>query len=141
MTDGVPGPGWLIDRSALVRLGGSPDAGTWANRIERGLVRITTVTLLEVGYSARNADDLHAGLRQPPVGAMPVEHATPRAEDRAVEVLTLLAGRGQHRAPSIPDLLIAATAEIAGLTVLHCDKDFELIAAATGQALERLDGA
>lgn len=71
---------------------------------------------------------------------MPVEHATPRAEDRAVEVLSLLAGRGQHRAPSIPDLLIAATAEIAGLTVLHCDKDFELIAAITGQSLQRLDG-
>lgn len=71
---------------------------------------------------------------------MPVEHATPRAGDRAVEVLTLLASRGQHRAPSIPDLLIAATAEIAGLTVLHCGKDFELIAAVTGQGLERLDG-
>lgn len=140
MTDAVPGAGWLIDKAALVRLGRSRDGAVWANRIERGLVRITTVTLLEVGYSARNADDLHAGLRRPPVGSMPVEHATPRAEDRAVEVLTLLAGRGQQRAPSIPDLLIAATAEIAGLTVLHCDKDFELIAAVTGQALERLDG-
>lgn len=139
MTDPAPGAGWLIDKSALIRLGRSPEAAAWANRIERGLVRITTVTLLEVGYSARNADDLHAGLGRPPVGSMPVEHATPRAEDRAVEVLALLAGRGQHRAPSIPGLLIAATAEIAGLTVLHCDKDFELIAAVTGQALERLE--
>ncbi len=52
----------------------------------------------------------------------------PPIEDRAVEVLTLLADRGQHRAPSIPDLLIAATAELAGLTVLHLDKDFEVIA-------------
>ncbi len=138
--DRDPGAGWLIDKSALVRLGHSPDAAAWASRIERGLVRITTVTLLEVGYSARNADDLHAGLRRPPVVSMPVEHATPRAEDRAVEVLTLLAGRGHHRAPSIPDLLIAATAEIAGLTVLHCDKDFELIAEVTGQLLERVEG-
>ena len=39
---------WLIDKSALVRLGTSPDADGWASRIERGLVRITTVTRLEV---------------------------------------------------------------------------------------------
>ena len=70
---------------------------------------------------------------------MPVEYLTPVIEDRAVEVLALLADRGQHRAPSIPDLLIAAAAELAGLTVLHMDKDFEIIAAITGQPLERLD--
>lgn len=46
---------WLIDRSALVRLAHSPDAEEWAGRIERRLVRITTVTRLEVGYSARTA--------------------------------------------------------------------------------------
>jgi predicted nucleic acid-binding protein len=51
----------------------------------------------------------------------------------------LLADHGQHRAPSIPDLLIAATAEKAGLTVLAVDKDFDLIATITGQAVETLD--
>jgi len=45
----------------------------------------------------------------------------------------------RHRAPSIPALIIAATAELAGLTVLHMDKDFEIIAAITGQPLERLN--
>jgi predicted nucleic acid-binding protein len=129
---------WLIDKSALVRLGASPDVCDWASRIQRGLVRITTVTRLEVGYSARTGPDLRAGLRQPPVSAMPVEYLTPAIEDRAVEVLTLLADRGQHRAPSIPDLLIAATAELAGLTILHCDKDFDLITAITSQPAERL---
>jgi predicted nucleic acid-binding protein len=69
---------------------------------------------------------------------MPVEYLTPAIEDRAVEVLTLLADRGQHRAPSVPDLIIAATAELAGLTVLHCDKDFDLIAGVTGQPAEWL---
>ena len=54
-------------------------------------------------------------------------------------MLALLAERGHHRGPSIPDLMIAATAELAGLTVLHDDKHFELIASITGQALERLD--
>ena len=45
---------------------------------------------------------------------MPVEYQTPAIEDRAVELLTLLADRGQHGAPSIPDLIIAATAESQG---------------------------
>jgi predicted nucleic acid-binding protein len=133
-------PGWLIDKSALVRLGRSPDTEAWAGRIERGLLRIATVTLLEVGYSARDPQDLRAGLQEPPVASMPVEYATPAAEDRAVEVLTTLADRGHHRAPSVPDLLIAAIAEHAGLTVLHHDKDFDLIAQITGQPTERLDG-
>jgi predicted nucleic acid-binding protein len=130
---------WLVDKSALVRLSASPDAPEWARRIERGLMRITTVTRLEIGYSARSGPDLRAGLRQPPVSAMPVEYLTPAIEDRAMEVLTLLADRGKHRGPSIPDLIIAATAELAGLTVLHCDKDFDLIAEVTGQAVERLN--
>ena len=69
---------------------------------------------------------------------MPVEYLTPLIEDRAVEVQLLLADHGQHRAPSIPDLLVAATAELTGLTVLHVDKDFELIAEVTGQPMERL---
>jgi predicted nucleic acid-binding protein len=129
---------WLIDKSALVRLTASPNAAEWAGRVERGLVRIATVTRLEVGYSARSGPELRAGLRQPPMSSMPVEYLTPAIEDRAVEILALLADRGQHRAPSIPDLIIAATAELAGLTVLHRDKDFEVIAAVTGQAMERL---
>jgi len=129
---------WLIDKSALVRLTASPDAAEWAERVERGLVRIATVTRLEVGYSARSGPELRAGLRQPPMSSMPVEYLTPAIEDRAVEILALLADRGQHRAPSIPDLIIAATAELAWLTVLHRDKDFEVIAAVTGQAVERL---
>ncbi|WP_028650203.1 PIN domain nuclease [Nocardioides halotolerans] len=129
---------WLIDKSALVRLGDSPDAEEWANRIERGLVRITTVTRLEVGYSARTAAQARTAITRPPISAMPVEYLTPAIEDRAVEVQQLLAGKKQHRAPSIPDLLIAATAELAGLTVLHLDKDFELVAKLTGQTVQRL---
>jgi predicted nucleic acid-binding protein len=129
---------WLIDKSALVRLAASPDAGQWAGRIERGLIRITIVTRLEAGYSARSGPDLRAGLQRPPLSSMPVEHLTPAIEDRAVEVLALLADRGQHRAPSIPDLIIAATAELAGLTVLHLDEDFDIIAQITGQPIERL---
>ena len=138
MSDATAGVEWLIDKSALVRLGASVEAAAWAERVQRGVVRIATVTLLEVGYSARDAADLDAGLRGPPVGSMPIEYTTPIAEDRAVRVLTLLAERGNHRAPSVPDLIIAAIAESAGLVVLHNDKDFALIAEITGQPLQQL---
>jgi len=130
---------WLIDKSALVRLAASPDAAEWAARIERGLVRITAVTRLEAGYAARSGPQLRTGFQQPPLSSMPVEYLTPAIEDRAAEILMLLADRGQHRAASIPDLIIAATAELAGLTVLHLDKDFDLIAEITGQPMERLN--
>ena len=129
---------WLIDTSALARLGSCRDGAVWAERIERGLVRIATVTRLEVGYSARSGPDLRKAAQRPPLTAMPVEYQTPAIEDRAVEVQMRLADQGRHRAPSVPDLIVAATAELAGLTVLHLDKDFELIAEITGQDLERL---
>jgi predicted nucleic acid-binding protein len=129
---------WLIDKSALVRLATSPDVAEWASRIERGLVRISTVTRLEVGFSARSADDLRANLDRPPLASMPVEYLTPAIEDRAVAVQVALADRGEHRAPSVPDLLVAATAELSQLIVLHLDKDYELIAGVTGQPIERL---
>ena len=129
---------WLIDKSALVRMGGSPDASEWANRIERGQVRITTVTRLEVGYSAQSGQQARSAFTGPPIAAMPVENLTPLIEDRALTVQILLADLGQHRGPSIPDLLLAATAELTGLTVLHLDRDFDVIAAITRQSTERL---
>jgi predicted nucleic acid-binding protein len=129
---------WLVDKFALVRPASSEDAELWAGRMGRGLLRIATVTLLEVGFSARSGPDLREASQRPPLSLMPVECMSPAAEQRAVEVQMMLAEQGRHRAPSIPDLLIAAIAERSGLTVLHCDKDFDLIADITGQATERL---
>jgi predicted nucleic acid-binding protein len=133
-------PTWLIDKSAYARLGRGPDDQVWADRIDRGRVRITTLTRLELGYSARTAADWRAEFDAPPLAAMPVQYLTPAIEDRAVEVQILLADRGQHRAPSIPDLMVAASAELAGLIVLHLDNDFDLINEVTGQPVERLAG-
>jgi predicted nucleic acid-binding protein len=129
---------WLIDKSALARLAHSVDAEQWAERIQRGLVRITTVTRLEVGFSARSGQDIREAGSQAPLASMPVEYLTPAIEQRAEAVQALLGDRGHHRAPSVPDLLIGATGELAGLTVLHVDKDFDLIAGITGQPVERL---
>jgi predicted nucleic acid-binding protein len=130
---------WLIDKSAFVRLARSAEPDEWANRIARGLVAVSNVTRLEIGYSARSGNDLLRLLDQPPMRSMPVEYLTPAIEDRAVAVQRLLAEGGQHRAPSIPDLLVAATAELTRRTVLHVDHDFNLIASVTGQTMERLE--
>lgn len=54
---------------------------------------------------------------------------------RAIDVQGLLAGRGRHRLP-ILDLIIAAAAESARMTVLHYDAVFDAIAAVTGQNVE-----
>lgn len=129
---------WLIDKSAYSRIGHSPDEQLWAERINRGLVLVTTSTLLEIGFSARSGADWSRSIERPPASYLPVANLTPTIERRAIELQGLLARQGRHRAPSVPDLLIAATAELAGLTVLHLDKDFELIADVTGQDVERL---
>ncbi len=130
--------GWLIDTSALVRLDQAVDPEEWVQRIDRGLVRITTVTRLEIGISARSGDELRRTRQEPALLSMLVTYLTPTIEDRALEVQALLADRGCHRAPSIPDLIVAAAAELSDLIVLHVDKDFDLIAEVTGQAVERL---
>ncbi len=131
---------WLADKSALVRMSASPEAVLWHDRIQRVLVRITSATRLEIGFSARSGIELRAGAARPPLSLLSIEYLTPAVEDRAVEVQALLADRGMHRAPSVPDLLIAAAAELGGLVVLHVDKDYELIAEVTGQPIERLRG-
>jgi hypothetical protein len=90
--------------------GACPDAAVWAERIELGSVRIATVTRLEVGHSARSGPDLRTAGRRAPLAAMPLGCQTPAIEDRALEVQMRLADRGHHRAPSVPDLIVAATA-------------------------------
>ena len=71
---------WLIDKSAIGRLHLADDAGEWAERIERRLVRISTVTRLEIGYSARSGADHRTVLHSPPIASMPVEYLTPKIE-------------------------------------------------------------
>lgn len=131
---------WLIDKSAYARMqsGQAAHREEWNARIERGLVRLSPVTRLQLGFSARSGEAGRQAFGLPPLSLMPIEHLSPAMEDRAFEVQMLLADRGQHRAPSIPYLLIAATAELAGLTVLAVEKDFDLIAAITGQPVETL---
>jgi predicted nucleic acid-binding protein len=90
---------------------------------------------LETLFSARDLNEYEAGAERFRI-AFPWVPVPERAWDRAAEVQYALARRGQHRAASVPDLLIAATAEQHRLVVLHYDRDFETIAEITGQPAE-----
>lgn len=132
---------WLIDKSAYVRMqaGQAANMERWNSRIQRGLVHLSGISRLEFGFSARTGEAARESFGLPPLSLMPIQYLTPAMEDRAFEIQMLLADRGQHRAPSIPDLLIAAMAEKLGLTVLAVDNDFDLIAEITGQPVETLE--
>ena len=67
------------------------------------------------------------------LNAFPAVVVTEADHQRALEVQAALVARGQHRAISFVDALVAATAEACDLSILHYDADFELIAAVTGQ--------
>lgn len=124
-------PAYLADKSALSRM---PNAAV-RTRLEpllvEGLVATCGIIDLEIGFSAQTAE-VHRDIRRE-------RRSLPRARidddvlGRAFEVQGLLADRGQHRLP-ILDLVVAAAAESADLTLLHYDADFERIAEATGQA-------
>ena len=65
--------------------------------------------------------------------AMPRVPITEAVVDRALAVQAQLASTSEHRSVPLPDLLITACAEAAGLTVLHYDADYERISSVTGQ--------
>lgn len=127
-----------MHRSALARMSTSPDAEKWSRLIELGQVRITTTTLLEIGHLARSEREWSDLVEDVPVIHMPLATLTPRTEARALEIQRIVLREGRHRAPSVPDLLVAAVAEEADLTVLHADNDVDLITRTTGQPVERL---
>lgn len=124
---------YLLDTSVVKRLG-DPDVRAMVQSLaEAGEIGRARITDLEVGFSARNEhewDELISALD----AFAPVE-STAAHHRRALHVQRLLAERSQ-RGRKIPDLLIAAAGEEHGLTVLHYDADFDLIAAATGQSTQ-----
>lgn len=127
-------PRYLVDKSALARMPREAVRSRLEPILEAGLAATCAIVDLEVLFSARNAED-HRRIRYRRSLAytrVPLDDAV---FDRAIEVQGRLAIRGYHRLP-IPDLIVAAAAEAAGLTVLHYDSDFERIAAVTGQRTE-----
>jgi predicted nucleic acid-binding protein len=125
---------YIADKSALARLSEPSVRAILEPLILTGQVATCGVIELEVLYSARSAADL-SRTRQLRAQAFPLVPVVQADFDRAVAVLELLAQRGQHRAVGLADLLIAAVAERAGLTLLHYDSDFDFVAAVTGQPM------
>jgi predicted nucleic acid-binding protein len=124
---------WLIDKSALYRINHPEVAEVLREHLAAGRVGVSIVTELEMGYSARSASDYRETRQKLIEHLLPV--TTPyQAEARAREVQRMLVERGQHRCAGVADLLLAATAEVEGLTIWHYDADFDVIAAVTGQA-------
>lgn len=91
------------------------------------------LTDLEIGFSASNAADWDRLQRA--IQAFDVLAVTPTVVARAKAVQRLLAAAGL-KGRKVPDLIIAASAELADVAVLHYDVDFELIAGVTGQRHE-----
>ena len=130
----VPGaiPTDVADTSALARV--PHHDGVRARLLEpliQGIVACCDVTRLEMGITARSARE-HDALGEL-LRAMPRVEIEPRDYERAWTVQRELAQAARHRGVGLPDLLIAACAERLGLTVIHCDADFDLIAEVTGQ--------
>lgn len=129
---------YLIDTSALARVLLRQNTADWDDRIGAGLVAICDLTELEVLYSARSAAD-----RVRVKAALDAHYAWCPMPDgvyrRARIVQERLTDKGEHRSADPVDLLVAAAAEEAGLTLLHCDRDFDTIARATGQPVRMID--
>lgn len=124
---------YLIDTSVLARMmrpGG--ESFGWDQAVAAGLVAVCPVTELEFLYSARSAAD-RAGIIDDMRAAFIWVPVHDRAFARAWEVQGDLTAKGQHRGAGPVDLIVAATAELHGLTLLHHDHAFDVVAATTGQ--------
>jgi predicted nucleic acid-binding protein len=123
---------YLADKSALTRSDTRPQVREVIEPLLlAGRIATCGIVDLELLYSAPSPAVYHELAEA--LQAMPRVPVTDSAVDRALEVQSLLADQSQHRSVPLPDLLIAACAEAAGLTVLHYDTDYERIAALTGQ--------
>lgn len=129
---------YLIDTSALGRL--MREDGNehgWDRAAEAGLIALCSVVELEYLFSSRSWDDRQQDERDLALlfGWVPMDD---RMFRRATEVQEALTRRGEHRSAGPVDLLVAATAELHDLTLLHRDNDFDCVAAVTGQPLVRM---
>jgi predicted nucleic acid-binding protein len=120
----------LLDTSVISRLGMAQVRVVVDPLAQAGRLGRAGITDLEVGYGSRNAREWDQDMAD--LSVFELVETTADHLRRARQVQRLLASRSQ-RGRKVPDLLIAAAAEQAGLALLHYDNDFELIAKVTGQ--------
>jgi predicted nucleic acid-binding protein len=124
---------YVVDTSVLKRLGQHAVRAVIEPLAVGGQLARARICDLEIGYSARSAEEWDRLLAA--LDAFEAVETTAAHVRRALQVQRLLATRSR-RGRKIPDLLIAAAAEELDLAVLHYDADFDLIAAVTGQRCE-----
>ncbi len=125
----------LADTSAWIwaRRAGGQLREEFDDRLIEGEIATCDMVRLELLYSARNAAEFQT-LRLD-LEALPNCPIGNDEWQRALEVYEQLARKGglHHRSVRHPDLLIAAAAESAGVTVIHYDEDYDRIASITTQ--------
>jgi predicted nucleic acid-binding protein len=125
---------YLADTSALARLDRPEVAERLAPLIVDGDVAVCGTVLLEILFSAPSGKAYTDTAEM--LGSLPRAAIDDNVIDRALEVQGMLARSSQHRGVSLPDLLLAAAAERAGLVALHYDSDFDRLGDVTGQPIE-----
>ncbi|GAA4906339.1 PIN domain nuclease [Stackebrandtia albiflava] len=126
---------YLADKSALARLHLEPVRERLEPLITRGLVSVCAATEYELLYSAKNLQD-YDRIREVLLPAFPWASMGDDPWEAALRIRRGLAEHGRHRAASMVDLLLSVVAMQEGLILLHYDKDFDTIAAVTGQKTE-----
>ena len=124
-------PKFLADKSALARQGKPAVREILEPLLLAGEIATCGIIDLEILFSARDRATYRA--TSAALRGMPRVSTTEACVQRALEVQAMLAERSQHRAVPLPDLLVAACAEHAGLAILHYDADFDRITELTGQ--------
>lgn len=125
-------PTFLADKSALTRRETRPEVREVLEPLLiAGEIATCGIVDLELLYSARDRATYRSLVEA--LRGMPRVPLDEGVMNRALAVQAMLAERSQHRAVPLPDLLVAACAESAGLAVLHYDADFDRIAKLTGQ--------
>lgn len=128
-------PTFLADKSALARRQAQAEVRKVLDPLLlEGAIATCGIIDLEMLYSARSPATYSALAEA--LRGMPRAPLDDAVVERALEVQAKLAQRSQHRAAPLPDLLVAACAEKAALTILHYDADFDRIAKLTGQAAQ-----
>lgn len=121
----------IVDTSALTRLSRAPVRDVLGPLFVAGRAAICSTTKVELLWSTRNTAEYdEVRQRWDQVELLQVE---PADWEHAIDVQRKLWQRKRHRAVGWPDLLLSAVAVRHRVTVVHYDRDFELVAQVTGQ--------
>jgi predicted nucleic acid-binding protein len=119
---------YLLDTSGLVRLLRDAKLQTaWHDAIDAGAIASCYPQRAEFLYSARNGRE-YDEIEEMFTDLYP-DAAVPKSAGRWISAAQhRMAQAGEYRSASAVDLIIAATAAYHGLSVLHDDADYRVIA-------------